>query len=152
MARLITFCVLLFVSSGAVAEIFRWTDDNQEVQYTETPPANRPYESVGNSTRPSADAAATESRLARQREALEQVRAEAQAQEKQRALDKQLQARSKHDQESCERATHNLETLQSHTQILIKDPNTGAQTRLDNEQREAQIRQSMKDIQYYCES
>jgi arginine utilization protein RocB len=152
MARLISFCLLLLLSSVAAADIFRWTDDNEKVHYTEMPPADRPYETFSDSARPRADAADAEARLTRQREALEKARADVEAEEKQRALDKEMQARSRFDRENCERATQNLETLQSHTQLLIKDPDTGAQSRLDADQREAQIRQSMKDIQYYCES
>ena len=44
---LVVFFALISLSTGAWAEVYKWTDDKGGIQYTQTPPMDRPSQLIG---------------------------------------------------------------------------------------------------------
>ncbi len=152
MIRTTLSVALLTLSVAAAADIYKWSDASQFIHYTEVPPAHGiPYQIVKESQRLPTPAQPTAT-LDQERKDLAKAGERAEQQQKDREEAKDLRADNARASDNCERAQHNLETLQAHTQVIMQDPESGISTRLSEQQRNAQIRQSEKDIQYYCES
>jgi hypothetical protein len=137
MLKALCMIALLALCCTAHAAAYKWTDDDGNVQYSGTPPTDRPYENVkepppppslsgaetdGGSETPPADGS-SEANPDQQRSKIEA---------------------------NCNQARANLEVLNENELVEFTDPDTGETRRLDEEERQAQITQSQKDIDYYC--
>jgi len=151
MIRTIAILVLCLASLGAQATIYKWVDDNGIAQYTSVPPQDRSYEVVEHTTSgelrrdPDGDlarlrkqAAEIDKKQAERKEAQVQAAADAEATDKREVL--------------CEQARANLTTLEEHTRLLLVDAETGVERRIGEEERQAQIAQTHRDIGYFCDS
>lgn len=138
-------CFILTVP--AEAAIYKWTDENGRTVYSETPP---PKGAAGTRLKeappPPVDPNAAMENLRNRAEAFgkrqeERGKGESEAQ--------QSAERKKEIQEKCEQVRKNLETLTAHNQIREKTGD-GEYTVLDEEQRQAKIKQNQEFIQKEC--
>ncbi len=137
---------------GATAQaqqfIYKWTDGQGQVQYTELPPPTGvPYETVRKPTGFGQESGQTRD-LAKEQEELAKKLAEEEAKKQQQ---QQEQSRKEEDVrvKNCEIARKNVETLQSDRPIVKTDAQ-GNKVALDAQQREAELQKARKDQDYFC--
>lgn len=146
---LITSCCGFTVTTQAQQFIYKWTDSQGQIQYSElTPPAGVQYEIVRKpaGTEPNPEAAARDlnkeqADLAKQVAEQEQKEQEQKEQEQKEAED----ARGK----NCEIAKKNLKVLQGDSPVVKTDAK-GNKVALDAGQREAELKKAEKDQNYFC--
>lgn len=150
MIRLIAVLVIGLASLSAQASIYKWVDADGVIQYTSVPPKDRAYEVVQRTTEGKLrkDSGDELTRLRQKSAEIDKARAEREKQQVQAAADA-----AEADEKSllCERARANLATLEEHTRLLMVDPESGEEKRLTEEERQAQMVQSQKDIAYFCD-
>ena len=137
MLRALCIIALLALCGTAHAAAYKWTDDDGNVQYSGTPPTDRPYEQVKEPPPPPSlsgtdDEAGTEA---------------ASAGDSSQASPDPSQTKI---EANCQQARSNLQVLNENELVEFTDPETGETRRLNEEERQAQIAQSQKDIDYYC--
>ena len=144
---LIFLCCGLWLSA-ALAETYRWVDENGVTIYSQTPPpaGTANVERVKAPAPPARGDQEAWKELDRQwQEMQDRADSEKERSEKQQA-DSQLAA----DQGSnCEAAKHNLEVLQSSNRKLIRTPD-GVYRRLTPEERQKQIEEARKEMEESC--
>ena len=126
--------------------IYKWTDEQGMVQYSELPPPSGvKYEQVRKPTGALPGAApAVSQQQAKEQEALAQE--EAKQKEQAEQAQKQIEdVRAK----NCEIAKKNVQVLQGDTQVVRTDPK-GNKIVLDAEQRAAELQKAQKDQDYFC--
>lgn len=147
------FAILLLVLTSLVAHaaIYKWVDGNGVAQYTSVPPKDRQYEVVHRTTdgKLRQDPSKELERLRQRSAEIDKEQAARKEEKIQAAADV-----AKADEKSrlCDRARENLTTLEEHTRLLLIDPETGVERRLNEEERQAQMVQAQKDIAYFCVS
>lgn len=126
--------------------IYKWTDEQGMVQYSELPPPSGVnYEQVRKPTGAIPGAApAVSHQQAKEKEALAQE--EAKQKEQAEQAQKQVEdVRAK----NCEIAKKNVQVLQGDTQVVRTDPK-GNKIVLDAEQRAVELQKAQKDQGYFC--
>lgn len=138
--------LLLFTFSPAQAEIYKWVDDESFVNFTQQPPADRPYEQITVPPPPPL----SEQALIEENGVLVDAQATAEAQrqtEQQQA--QQEAALAAFRQESCDIAKQNLQTYEDNPgRRFINE--AGEVTRPTEEDRQLKMQQFRQDIEKFC--
>lgn len=137
--------VLLAIGGPAAAGMYKWVDEQGNVQYSQQPPAGRQAESIKAPPPPSSSADEETARLKQQMEGFDERqgdRAKAAA-EQQQSADVEAQRKA-----NCEMARTNLQTLTSRGQISIKEGDE--YRRLSEEERQAKIAEAQKQVDEFC--
>lgn len=139
--------LLLFITLlPAKADIYKWVDDESFVNFTQQPPADRPYEQITVPPPPPL----SEEVLIEENEAPDDAEATAEAQrqaEQQQA--QQEAALAAFRQQSCEIAKQNLQTYEDNPgRRFIND--AGEVTRPTEEERQLKMQQFRQDIEKFC--
>lgn len=141
--------ILLFLlSSPVMAQLYKWTDENGKVQYSDQPPLDgRDSQKVQTQTKntsssdnPAAKSLAEKSLEFRKRRAAAE---EAEAKETKEA------AQAKQKKENCEQARGRLSALESGVRITKYDA-AGERVFLTDEDRTREIPQVQKEIDHWC--
>jgi len=146
----IIFLLALFAltsTAAAQSTVYKWVDADGKVQYSQTPPQDVSHEKVHLPvSEPATGGSSTLERLQKQLDQIDQERAEqAQQQQQAREARNQEELRSR----NCKQARANLQALQSNADV-IQTRSDGSKFILTAEQREQRLKQTNKDIEYYC--
>lgn len=129
------------------AGVYKWVDEQGNVHYTQTPPADKPVERF--ETRPEpVDSEAALKKLEEQKEKSDSFfkdRAK-QAEEKAKA-EEEATKRGEH----CKRARENLEKLET-TIRLFQSDEQGNRVRMTEEERQAGIAKAKSQIKEFCKA
>ncbi len=137
--------LLLLVTGPANAAMFKWTDENGNVQYGQHPPADSGAEYIKAAPQPAATPAA--SSLQQQVEALDKRQAE---EAKEQAESEQKEQNAENRKINCTNAKSNLEQLNMGGHRLTRMPD-GSYARLDEKQKQAEIAKNKKAIEDFCD-
>lgn len=147
---LVILTMLLFSQIPTIsAEMYRWTDDQGNVVYSQSPPPdNRPVSTVAPPPAPSAEE--SEAARARLDKQIEQLNAE--NEEKLKAHEEQSRKAMEADEnrKRCEVAKKNLETLTSRPPNTLYSIDGKEYKRFTTEEYEAQIKTYEEAIAKYC--
>lgn len=131
----------------ARAVIYKWTDENGQTVYSETPP---PKGTAGTRLKeappPPVDPNSAMENLRNRAEAFDKRQDE---RGKQEAETQQTAERDKQNQENCERLRNNLQILTTNNQVREKT-GEGDYSVLGEEQRQARIQETRERIQKEC--
>ncbi|MBI2379546.1 MAG: DUF4124 domain-containing protein [Gammaproteobacteria bacterium] len=139
----------LHVEAG---ELYKWTDENGKIQYTQFPPKDRPYTTM-NITGVKAPAAAE----APERPAASDTETpEGKAAAGENGKTKGEKAKDQSSQflaakrSNCETAQKNLSTLTSKTRVSIKDKD-GQPRLMTDQERADQLKLAQEQVKTYCQ-
>ncbi len=138
--------LLMILSIGCQAAVYKWTDDQGRVHYTDTPPPRQAAQEVRTGKSQEADAEASRKALADRLSESEQRRLQArEAEEKRRQADEE--ARRK--EENCRHAREQLTRLQGPGNVARID-DRGQPYILGDAERQAAMVEARKRIGEYC--
>ena len=125
--------------------IYKWTDEQGMVKYSEmAPPVGVKYETVQKSSVPTGTEVDVSAQQAREREAL--AREEAKRKEQTEQTQKEAEeGRAK----NCEIARKNVQVLQGEGRVVRTDAQ-GKKVTLDAEQRAAELKKAQSEQDYFC--
>lgn len=131
----------------ASAAIYKWTDSNGHVHYSQSPPPDgRPAEEIKPAPDPTDTSSALKG-LKAQEQKLDQLRKERLKQRKEKAGAEKKAAAMK---ARCDDARRRLERLQTTTRVYKTDAQ-GNRIRLPEPERQADIGKARKDVDKYCQ-
>lgn len=131
--------------SPALAGMYKWVDEQGITHYSQTPPPSGNAQQIKPPPTP-ADSEAAVKRLEAQRQEA-QKRHEAGQQD---ARESQKSAESQAiREESCRLARQNLNTLEAHSRVAVRDAD-GNMKRLSEEERQTQLSEAKKQVDEYC--
>lgn len=140
------FFVALTVSSAAHAELYKWTDAQGKVHYSDHPPAAK-AEIIKSGTAGQADITS---------QAMQSLEAKDQAYQKRRkeAEDARAKAekeaeRARIQRENCAKARNNLSTLQNTPRVYTTNA-AGQRTYMDDAARANAVASSQKAVSDFC--
>jgi hypothetical protein len=142
-------CFLLVFTTAAQSgddKIYKWTDNNGEVHYTQQPPRGREAVTVRPAPPPPGNPEAERSELEQQMENLDQRQQEA---AKRSAEAEQQASNQKIREKNCATARRNLAELQQGGIKRYRLPN-GEVLRLNEEERQKRIAEANKQIEENC--
>lgn len=145
----ILYALFFFLIPIVSAEMYRWTDDQGNTIYSQSPPPDaRPVTKVAPPPKPSTDeASAARERLDRQ---IEQLNAENEKKlEAKKEQEKQQQEAAK-NRERCELAKKNLEIMKSRPPNTLYSIGGEEYKRFTPEEYEAQIKSYEETVKKYC--
>lgn len=119
------------LAASHAAGLYKWTDEQGTVHYTQIPPTERPAEVITPEPPPPA-----------------QPKEQADEEKLPEGLSSADTANLRIRQQNCETARKNLAIYQSSEKVLQPD---GTEMVLSNEMREAKIRETQAQIKLYCE-
>lgn len=139
----LSLCLLLLAISATAEKLYKWTDEDGNVQYSQTPPKDADAEKI--SVEGNGDDA-TKKRYQEQKKRLDEL-----ANKRQEAKDKKAKAKSeaKENAALCEQAKSRLASYQRARVNVTNDD--GSQRRLAEEERIAQVKQSQDDVNEFCQ-
>ncbi|MHB1094221.1 DUF4124 domain-containing protein [Thiobacillus sp.] len=140
------FLGALAVMADAQAELYKWTDAQGKVHYTDQPPTLK-AQVLKNSDGGQADISsqATQSLDAKD-QAFQKRRKEA---DDARAKADQEAERARVERENCTKARNNLSTLQNSPRVYSTDA-AGQRTYMDDDARARQLTQTQKAVSDFC--
>lgn len=143
----LTACAVLLaavVANPVQARIYKWTDDDGQVHYTQMPPpGDTQAETMEPRTGGTSDEALKELERAKARaEAMEKAR-EKEAREEQLAADEKAWR-----EENCRRARDRLHSYSVPNALIRQDD--GSRIRVDEETRQRELAKSREMIEKYC--
>ena len=148
-------CVLLAGSCGLMAAaqaqqfIYKWTDEQGQVQYSELPPPSGvTYETVRKPTGPGSGVAQPTPDLTKEQAELARKLAEEEANTKTQQEQAQKETEDQRAK-NCEIAKKNVQVLQGDSPVVKTDAK-GNKVALDAQQREAELQRARKDQDYFC--
>jgi hypothetical protein len=145
MFRLALTGSLLLAMTAAQAEIYKWVDSNNEVQYTQAPPP-KGVESTRIEAAPARDSAAAGSNLQERIKASEEQK----QQKTEASADAELQAEiARISKQNCITARNNLEQLNRNGQIRYRTGD-GEVLRLNEEDRKQRIEEARGQVKEFC--
>ncbi len=127
---------LLLSQAALSADTYKWTDDNGQVQYTQIPPKDRPYETIKNKVKDPVAAPAKTNNASKGDEAAKGDVAIAKAEAEKLAV-------------NCDRAKQNKEMLTTAAKIRVNDKD-GNPRHLTDEERKEKLQATELQIQSYC--
>lgn len=134
------------VTATAQQFIYKWTDEQGMVQYSELPPPQGvKYEKVLKSA---GAITGTEAALSNRQEKEKEELAREEARQKEEAEQAQKQAEEVRVK-NCEIARKNVQVLQGDAQVVKTDAK-GNKVALDAEQRAMELQKAQKDADYFC--
>ncbi|MBA2410057.1 MAG: DUF4124 domain-containing protein [Gammaproteobacteria bacterium] len=138
--------MLLFLSTaGAETKVYKWTDEEGKVHYTQTPPAGADTTTIKLAP-PPVSAGQPDERLIKQLEDFEQRR---QARDASRQDQAEMKNTNKIRADNCTQAQENLVTLESHGQVTLKEGDS--YRKLSEEERQAKISEAQGHIKEFCD-
>lgn len=129
----------LAAPGSAFARIYKWVDDEGNVQYTQTPPADRPAETVVTHIPKQVPPAQHPAEGSDQQSAEGGSSGQAQA-----AADQKEQMKR-----NCEIARQNAKLLESGIRVKVKDDD-GNTAVLDDQQKAAKLAETKKQVELFC--
>ncbi len=145
----VIWALLVFATASPAADsqnMYKWTDDQGEVHYTQFPPPGRKAEKLHTAPPPAQSSEGNENILRKQVETMEQQNKE----QLQGAKDaKQWADIQKIRRSNCETANKNLVNLQRGGNIRYMGPN-GEVIRLTDEERQKRTDEANKQIKENC--
>jgi len=140
--------LMLFLAAPAAADIYKWTDSQGKVHYSDIPPEGRAARSLGATQDREADAQADASRkaLADKLSESERRRQETEKAEEKRQAEAE-QARKR--QEACQRARDRMNMLQQGGRIAKLNAQ-GERYLMDDAERMSQISSLQQQIAEFC--
>ncbi len=143
---LVVGCCGSIVAVQAQQFIYKWTDAQGQIQYSElAPPTGVKYEMV---QRPGTGPNAASVDLNKEQADLAKQAAE-QAQKEKDQVEKAQKEADDTRTKNCEVSKKNAAALQSDSPVLKTD-SQGNKVALDAEQRAAELKKAQKDQEYYC--
>jgi hypothetical protein len=139
--------LLLIAPLAPASGIYKWVDENGQVHYSQSAPANTPAEQMPAAPPPANDPAAIRGDLQRQLEAFDERRAE---RDEAFAEKKQKEEVAAIRKQNCETARKNLEKLHRGGNNAYMTPE-GEVIRLTDEDRAARIEAARKGIADNCD-
>lgn len=129
----------LAAPSSALARVYKWVDDEGNVQYSQRPPSDRPAETIETRVpeRPSTD----QGDKAADAEEGNGTAAEGE----QVAMDREAQ-----NKRNCEIARRNAELLEAGARVQVRDSEGNAQV-LDEEQMAQKLKESRRQMELFCD-
>lgn len=147
----ISLFLACFIAGGAVAAgpagVYKWTDDRGHTHYTQYKPLN--YESVKVDAPPPPPSNAPDLNAP----FAEQIKSDAasgQEKKKQARRETADKNKSAKRQKNCETAKNNLKILEEQRIVSYTDE-YGEKIRMGEEQREQNIKDARKQIEFFCE-
>lgn len=128
------------------AEIYKWTDDNGQVNYTQEPPADRPAEQLKAPPPPPIDPEKAQQQVEELIES--QDAAEAAEAEREKAAQEAEQAEQIRA-ENCQTARNNLEQYQNNPGRRVMNAD-GEVTRPTEEERQEKIAEFQQQVDEFC--
>jgi hypothetical protein len=148
--RLPVVCALLVFATASPAadtqDIYKWTNDRGEVQYTQFPPPGRPVEILHGVRPPDQSPETAGNDLQKQLEAVEQQNDK--QQQETRDADQRAEIQ-KIRKKNCETAHKNLMNLNRGGNVRYMGPN-GEAIRLTEEERQKRIDETNQQIKENC--
>jgi hypothetical protein len=144
LARAAAAIVALSMAATVQAEIYKWTDQNGKVQYSQTPPAGVNATAIMPAP-PPPNAGQPDAALKQRLKGFEERREARKKSEAQQVEDKEAE---KVRAENCQRARGNLTALQSHGQVSLKEGDT--YRKLTEDERQVKISEAEAHIEEFC--
>ncbi|NQD38930.1 DUF4124 domain-containing protein [Permianibacter sp. IMCC34836] len=135
-----TIAAALMVTVVAhAADSYKWTDDNGQVQYTQIPPKDRPYETIRTRVKEPTATTTTSSKPAAAKESEAAAKGDVAV------------AKAEADKlaRNCEVAKQNKEMLQTAAKIKITDKD-GTERHLTDEERKEKLAATELQMQNFC--
>ena len=144
--RVFAFLLLMVLAPPLFAQqYYKWVDDEGVTHYASEKPKGKDARKVEAHNPPSSSQDQAMERLQEQRKEAEQQRQAAQESQEQEEREKENpQAVNK---ENCEQHRKNLETLNKRSVVRRKNPETGEQETLTDEERQAMIEKTKKALE-----
>lgn len=144
---ILTLFGLALLPARGMTEIYKWTDDSGEVQYSQTPPpAGTAVETIEGAPPPADDPDKIRQRLQRQLEVLDDEKA---LRDEEHAYRKKHKENQEIIRKNCETARSNLANLHQGGQKRFRTP-SGEIKYLTEEERARRIEEANKQIKEYC--
>jgi hypothetical protein len=147
----ITLSALLLLITGLSAnagKIYRWQDDSGTWHYTATPPNDSAAETINIKVSPPSDS---------QQEAVTQDKADKSAKNEKTPNETELKKSAEVAAEdnalakkNCANAKANLENLQNHRRLRIRDDELGEERYLSNDEHNDWMKRSKEEVRKYC--
>ena len=140
-------CVTLGValaSPGLLAEMYKWIDDEGQVQYSQSPPPGRPAQTI--EPPPKVDSKSAREKLKQQ---LQDFELRGDKRHEKEEADQKTQEQAGERKAACEAARDRLTRLESHPRIRRVEKDE-SRTRLTEEERQAAIAEARKKIEEHC--
>ena len=140
-------CVTLVValaSPGLLAEMYKWVDDQGQVQYSQSPPPGRPAQII--KPPPKVDSKAAREKLKQQ---LQDFEVRGDERQEQAEADQKKEEEAGERKAACETAREQLTRLESNPRILRVEKDE-TRTRLTEEERQAAIAEARKQVEKHC--
>ena len=148
--RLPLIWVLLLVATASLADdnqnMYKWTDDQGEVHYTQFPPQGRPVEILHGALPPAQSAETAGNDLQKQLDTMEQQNEKQQQETRDAEQRAEIQKIRK---KNCESAHQNLINLNRGGNVRYMGPN-GEAIRLTEEERQKRIDETNQQIKENC--
>jgi molecular chaperone GrpE (heat shock protein) len=145
--RLSMLFVFLIMPLAAIAQMFKWTDEQGKVHYSDKPPAGKTeVKKVAPAALPATDPA-----TARQALAEREMEARKKQKETKEAADKaeKAKAESEERKENCSRAKADLESIESGLNRFTVDAK-GERVALEGAVREQELARARKSVDSWC--
>ncbi|MGH8533521.1 MAG: DUF4124 domain-containing protein [Gammaproteobacteria bacterium] len=133
-------------SPGLLAEMYKWVDDQGQVQYSQSPPPGRPAQTI--EPPPKVDSKAARDKLKQQ---LQDFEVRGDKRQEQAEADQKTKEQADERKAACESARERLTRLESNPRILRVDKDE-SRTRLTEGERQTAIAEARKKIEEHCES
>ncbi len=140
-------CVTLgmaLASPGLLAEMYKWIDDEGQVQYSQSPPPGRPAETI--KPPPKVDSKAAREKLKQQ---LQDFELRGDKRQEQAEADQKTQEQAGERKAACDTARERLAKLEGKPRIL-QYAEDGSSKRLTEEERQADIAEARKQVEKHC--
>lgn len=136
-------CSLPFL---AQAEIYKWTDENGQIHYTQQPPIDRPTEQIKAPPPPPIDPEKAQQNL---EELIESQQTKEAAEAERQQAKKDAKAAQKLREENCQTARNNLEQYRNNPGRRVMNAD-GEVTRPTEEQRQEKIIEFQQKVDEFC--
>lgn len=134
------------MATASSADVYKWTDEDGQVHYTQQPPTGREAQEIKAPPPPTIDP----------RDAQKQIDDLIKQQEKQdrertfeKALKKQKVQQQENEEKRCETAKSNLQKYQNNPNKLVRMPD-GTVNRITEEERQQRISSLKEQVNVYC--
>lgn len=145
--RILLPLVLVMMSNTVTAGVYKWTDENGQVHYSERPP-----EESGQVERVAIDPAPKSSDEGKER--LNQYKNDLDTMMKEKDKEKAQQDAEKNQNEikkkNCESARNRLKQLNAHAKIFYKD-DSGKENYMDEKQRSEEKQKAQSRVDKWCQ-
>lgn len=139
--------ILLLYTGMASATIYKWEDENHQIQYSQTPPPQGQVTTITPPPPPSHSIKSAQEQTDKLNKQIQQGEDKASFQKKEADLQEK---NAKIRKTNCERATAHLQDMQSKPRVRLQQADGSLSDPLTSEQREADMQDAQKNIDLYC--